>query len=255
MISIITVCFNSEKTIMNTLNSVLEQTYLPKEYIIIDGLSTDKTRDIVLSYKPLFERKGIAFLLVSEKDSGLYDAMNKGMKLASAEWIHFLNSDDCYINQYVLSTVSMSLANADAEIVYGRMIKVNKSRQFTQYDIREKHLKLNMLFGCPVNQPATLFRTALFKEKYSFDTSFKISADYKLFVEMIDNKERFKFIPQYITFFSEDGVSTIYKDSLAIDENIQLLKDCGHTTFFVRLSRHRRVFKILVLFVEFLSRF
>lgn len=255
MISIITICFNAKKTIARTFDSILEQVFLPAEYIIIDGMSTDGTLDIINQYRLLFIEKGISLKVVSEKDNGLYDAMNKGVKLVSQEWVHFLNSDDFYVNKYVLSSIHQQLINIKEDIVYGRIIKEKNGFQSIQYDIKEKHLKLNMLSGCPISQPATFFRTDLLMHKYSFDTTYKISADYKLYVEMINNKERFKFIPYFITCFDENGISSINKDGLVIEENIRLLKECGHTTVFIQLSKNKKCFKLYSLLIEFISRF
>lgn len=96
LVSIITVCYNSEKTIRRTLESVLEQTYHNIEYLIIDGKSTDATLDIVEEFKERFAQKGYSFRVVSEKDHGIYDAMNKGIALATGELVGIINSDDWY---------------------------------------------------------------------------------------------------------------------------------------------------------------
>ena len=96
LISIITVCFNSSKTIRQTIESVLNQTYTNIEYILVDGKSTDNTVAIIEEYAPQFTAKGIVYRWVSEPDAGIYDAMNKGIKLATGEWIGIINSDDWY---------------------------------------------------------------------------------------------------------------------------------------------------------------
>lgn len=95
-ISIITVCYNSAETIARTIESVLEQTYPAFEYIIEDGLSTDATLDIAESYRQAFSDKGIKYTIVSRKDEGIYDAMNKGIALATGDIIGLINSDDWY---------------------------------------------------------------------------------------------------------------------------------------------------------------
>ncbi len=95
-ISVITVSFNSARTIKTTLESVLHQTYLPKEYLIIDGASKDDTVAIAESYREAFEQAGVCYRIVSEPDQGLYDAMNKGIRLATGDLIGIINSDDWY---------------------------------------------------------------------------------------------------------------------------------------------------------------
>jgi len=96
LVSVITVCWNSEKTIRKTLESVLAQTYDHLEYLIIDGLSTDGTLDAVREYVERFAARGYTLRIVSEKDNGIYDAMNKGIRLASGDLIGIINSDDWY---------------------------------------------------------------------------------------------------------------------------------------------------------------
>lgn len=96
LVSLITVCFNSEKTIRHTIESVLSQTYPNVEYIIVDGLSKDNTLQIVHEYDEKFKEKGYIYRVISEKDNGIYDAMNKGIRLATGELIGIINSDDWY---------------------------------------------------------------------------------------------------------------------------------------------------------------
>ena len=96
LVSVITVCYNSEKTIRQTLESVLAQTYPHIEYIIVDGKSTDGTMGIVSGYAERFAQKGYRFRVVSEKDNGIYDAMKKGIRMATGELVGIINSDDWY---------------------------------------------------------------------------------------------------------------------------------------------------------------
>ena len=103
--SIITVTYNSSETVAQTIESVLNQTYLPKEYFIIDGQSTDDTLQIVLRYQQAFAEKNIDYQIISEKDNGIYDAMNKGIKRATGELVGMINSDDWY-EVYALRTVA-----------------------------------------------------------------------------------------------------------------------------------------------------
>lgn len=96
LISIVTVSFNSEKTIRQTIESVLNQTYTNIEYNIVDGASTDRTVEIATQYKDDFEAKGIKYIITSEKDKGIYDAMNKGIARSHGEIVGLINSDDWY---------------------------------------------------------------------------------------------------------------------------------------------------------------
>ena len=96
LVSIITVCFNSEKTVAKTVESVLAQTYSNIEYIIVDGKSTDGTLDVIRSYRRQLEDRGISLQIISEPDAGIYDAMNKGIRMAKGQLIGIINSDDWY---------------------------------------------------------------------------------------------------------------------------------------------------------------
>ncbi|MDR0865206.1 MAG: glycosyltransferase [Candidatus Symbiothrix sp.] len=254
MISVITICYNSGKTIERTFQSVLNQTCLPEEYILIDGASSDTTIEIVNQYKPLFEGKGVHFVTVSEKDAGLYDAMNKGLGLATQSWIHFLNSDDFYAHNQVLENIRPELDERHA-IVYGRVIKFNRWKDSVMFDIKENKLKLNVLFGCPVAQPATFYNKSLFDSGYKFDLSYKISADYKLFAELIKAGVRFQFVPRFITYFSEDGLSTAELNRLALDENKRLLRECGLFTGFAQLRKYPLLFKCCLMVLKIYSHF
>ena len=119
-ISIITVCFNSESTIKETIESVLSQDYSNIEYIIVDGGSIDKTVDIIKSYGNKISK------WVSEKDEGLYDAMNKGLKMAQGDVVGLINSDDVYIDNGVISKVLQLLKEKKSDCIYADLVYVDK---------------------------------------------------------------------------------------------------------------------------------
>lgn len=116
-ISIITVSFNSASTISETIEHVLNQTYDNYEYVIIDGLSTDNTVEIVESYAEKFAEKGVSFKVISEKDNGIYDAMNKGISLTDGELVGIINSDD-YYNDDTLEKVADFFGETQFDIMY-----------------------------------------------------------------------------------------------------------------------------------------
>ena len=97
LVSIITVCFNSEKTIQKTIQSLLNQSVTGFEYILVDGKSKDSTIEIIKSFENKFKEKGISYKWISEKDTGIYNAFNKGINLSKGKWISFLGSDDIYL--------------------------------------------------------------------------------------------------------------------------------------------------------------
>ena len=113
MLTIITVCYNSKKVIKQTLDSVLNQTFNNFEYVIIDGNSTDGTRDILNGYASKFAKKKIHFKFISENDNGIYEAMNKGVQLSQTKYITFLNSDDYLHYEFVQNMNDYLLKNFD----------------------------------------------------------------------------------------------------------------------------------------------
>ena len=181
--SIITVCYNSEQTIAETISSVNCQSFRNYEHIIIDGLSTDTTLDIVNFSK---DKKTVVF---SEKDEGLYDAMNKGILKAKGEYLAFLNSDDRFINNYVLEKVNL-IAKSDPDFIYGGINyfseNAHKQRIWMpdNFNIIKKK-KLQIPHPC-----IFIKRDKLIEKNRFFDTNLKIASDLKQQLEFIhiDNR-------------------------------------------------------------------
>jgi glycosyltransferase involved in cell wall biosynthesis len=168
-ISIITVSYNAEKTIERTIQSVLNQHYQGKlEYIIIDGGSTDHTVDIIRSY----EQDNIKW--TSEEDEGIYDAMNKGIQMATGDWIGILNSDDWYAKNALNIVGRYSIKNPDVDFLIGKMIRVSGNMQFGKIVDPPKR-KINVLK--PNNHPATFVSKKGYQNLGLFDTSYSIAAD------------------------------------------------------------------------------
>ena len=115
-ITVITATYNSGATLRDTIESVLRQTYRDIEYLIIDGASKDNTLDIVRYYEPMFDGK---LKYISEPDKGIYDAMNKGIRMATGDVVGILNSDDFYTADNILEQVAEAMKHADTDAVYG----------------------------------------------------------------------------------------------------------------------------------------
>lgn len=121
-ISIITVTYNSAATLRDTMESVLAQTYTDIEYVVVDGLSKDNTMDIVREYEPRFQGR---MKYISEKDHGLYEAMNKGIRMATGEIVGIINSDDFYHRNDIIQLVADAMAASEVQAVYGDVRFVN----------------------------------------------------------------------------------------------------------------------------------
>lgn len=170
-VSVVTVCLNAQDQLEKTIHSVVEQDYGSIEYIIIDGASTDGTLDIVTKYRQHVHS------LVSEADEGLYDAMNKGLKIASGEIVTFLNAGDRFSSQKsVADVVNAFLEQPDAELVYGDYLA-----QYHEYAKRihqPKQLSLWHLWLRSVCHQTIFARQRLFDAIGGFDTSLPIGADW-----------------------------------------------------------------------------
>ena len=203
-ISIITVCYNSAQTISDTLQSVGDQTYKDIEHIIIDGGSTDRTLEIVAVHG------GHVAKLISEKDNGIYDAMNKGITLATGDVIGFLNSDDVFAEVDVVSTIAKTMADPSIDACYGDLdylLRTDTSsivRHWSSGEFSQKKLKK----GWMPPHPTLFLRRTVIENWGGFDTSFKISADYDAILRYFSQgKIQTAYIPRVLTKMRMGGVS------------------------------------------------
>ena len=207
MISIITVCFNSAKTIRRTIESVLNQTYTNIEYILVDGKSTDNTVAIIEEYASRCTAKGIPYRWMSEPDSGIYDAMNKGIKMATGEWIGIINSDDWYeldaceivINNYQNNSKIMIFAGAIRSILNLN----NKSYYQTIIPSLEQ-----INFRMTLCHPAVFVKADLYRQR-NFDSSYKVIADWELMKYFANSQVEFCLVDRVLANFTEGGISNV----------------------------------------------
>ncbi|GAB3174254.1 glycosyltransferase family 2 protein [Telluribacter humicola] len=181
-VSIITVAYNSSSTIKETINSVLSQQVDSLEYIVIDGGSTDGSIDILKHFNDKISR------WISEPDNGIYDAMNKGLRLATGEVIGFLNSDDLYANKNVLIKVmNIFDTNPEVDIVYGDLIYVESESTTSKVRYWKCQNYYNDFFedGYVPPHPSFFARSHVFKKAGTFDLNFKLAADYELIFRML----------------------------------------------------------------------
>lgn len=175
-VSIITSCFNSEKTIEDTIQSVLSQTYPNIEYIIIDGKSTDKTLEIVNNQRDKITK------VVSEEDNGIYDALNKGINLATGDIIGFLHSDDIFAHSNVIENVVKLFKETNTDAVYADLFYVDKKN--TNKIIRNWKSG-NYKYGVFLNgwmppHPTVYIKKEVYNKLGFFNLDFKTAADYEL---------------------------------------------------------------------------
>lgn len=199
LLSIITVTYNAESAIEKTIKSVITQRFENFEYIVIDGQSTDNTLSILKKYEDRISR------LVVEKDKGIYDAMNKGLRYANGEFVTFLNSGDYYVDENVLSQVSNYL-NQKNKLVYGDSIVFSEKRKFSKY------LKSRIITNKSIRRDFPACHQSMFVKKSAanfYDLSYRIKADYKWLVDIVSkasNDELCK-INVPIVYYSIEGFS------------------------------------------------
>lgn len=179
-ITIITATYNSASTVRDTLDSVARQGYQSVEHIIIDGVSKDNTLDIVREY-PHVAR------VISEKDRGIYDAMNKGVKLATGEVVGILNSDDFYDNQEVLSQVMAAFSDPSVDVVYGDLQYVKKNNIYvvTRNWKSGQYKRKYFYYGWMPPHPAFFVRRKIYDEVGLFNTDLRSAADYEMMLRIL----------------------------------------------------------------------
>lgn len=202
VISIVTVCYNCKDEIEDTLRSVISQDYPNIEYIIIDGSSTDGTVEII---KSKIENLNMKVKFSSEPDEGIYDAMNKGLRKVSGDWIIFMNGGDKFASSTVLSSIFKTNEDyKESAVLYGDTIQ--KYKGIGSFHRSYANAEDDRVYGNVCHQ-ATLVRSELWK-KAGFPQSYKISADLASLKMIYNNGGKFKYIPITIAEFDQtDGAS------------------------------------------------
>lgn len=226
-ISIVTAAWNSGATLRDTIESVLSQSYPDIEYIIVDGASKDNTVEIIREYEPSFNGR---LKWISEPDRGIYDAMNKGIRMATGDVVGILNSDDFFTDSHVVEHIAKGIDGVDA--VYGdihfvtpdnldKCVRYYSSRSFKPWQMRLGFIPAHPSFYC---------RRELF-DKYGFyDVTYKICADFEMILRLIYiNKISYKYIPFDCVTMRTGGASTsgIKSHKIASKEHIRALKQNG----------------------------
>lgn len=202
MITIITITLNSSRTIRDTLKSVQDQNY-PVEHIIIDGASSDDTIEIVKSFPHVKT-------VVSEPDGGIYDAMNKGIRMASGDIIGFLNSDDFYPDNEILSKVAKIFSLYDMDSCYGDLQYVDKydTSKIIRYWKSGTFNRKNFFNGWMPPHPTFFVKKQVFENYAPFDVELKRSADYELMLRLLlKHKISTHYIPDILVKMRMGGIS------------------------------------------------
>jgi glycosyltransferase len=205
-VTIITVCYNSAKTIEDTIQSVINQTYDNIEYIIVDGLSTDNTLEIVNNYKDKIAK------VVSEKDAGLYDAINKGIDLATGEIIANLNSDDFYIDNNVIADVVKKMEEEKSDTLYADLYYVDAvdTDKVTRNWVSRAYKKGMFFKGWMPPHPTFFVRKSVYDNYGNFNLELKSAADYEIMLRFIHKHEcTISYLPRVVVRMRVGGVSNV----------------------------------------------
>ena len=240
-ITVITATWNSAATVRDTFESVLRQTHPDIDYVVVDGASTDGTVDIIREYEPRF---GGRMRWISEKDHGLYDAMNKGLRMAQGEAVGILNSDDFYTAPDILERVSETLTRDGADAVYGdihfvddsdltKCVRYYSSRHFRRWKMRIGYMPAHPSFYC---------RREVYEKLGPFDTDFKVAADFEQLLRFIFvNRIATRYIARDFVTMRTGGLSTsglqswraIYRDHMKAYK-----KNGVYSNFFLEMLRY-----------------
>jgi len=213
--SIIIASYNSAKTINKTLNSVVNQEFQDWECIVIDGKSSDNTVSIIDEYS----RRCDKIRYISEPDNGIYDAFNKGWKLAKGEWIYYLGSDDILTKESFIKLVEAPSNGYDVVSGGCWIVKIDGS------------LAKQMSHGFEGCHQAKLTRRSALERFGGFDTKYKIFADYDLYIRMERSGSKVKNINTMVAYFSMEGVSQSLKSLLRHNREFKEIYSCNGLSY------------------------
>ncbi|MDE5968698.1 MAG: glycosyltransferase [Muribaculaceae bacterium] len=207
-VTIITVSFNSASTIETTLQSVVAQSDHRLQHIIIDGGSTDATLDVINRYAPIY---GNRLILISEPDHGLYDAMNKGMALATGSVVGFLNSDDYFVHNHVVADIITAFEqNPGLDAVYADVVYINPQRpdKISRYYSSRRFSRGRMRLGFMPAHPTFYCRKETLEHAGQFDTRFKVAADFEYLLRIIyRDRAAIRYVPDRWVTMRSGGIS------------------------------------------------
>lgn len=247
LFSIVTPCFNSESTISKTIESILNQTLSDYEYLIIDGGSTDRTLDIIKYYEPKFEGR---LHWISEKDSGIYNAMNKGVMAASGNVVGIVNSDD-WLEPNTLEIVRNTLIANSIDIsmpfaITGEMrFHYKNGNSLIIKTSAKRYEHFSRVYRMGLNHPATFVSKAAYDRFGLFDENLKLYADADLIVRFYKNNVPVIFVNSVLSNMLDGGASNVYSNKIKQDDKYILKKHSKSKGEYYKLLFKRRMIATL----------
>ncbi|WP_264563650.1 glycosyltransferase family 2 protein [Flavobacterium sp. N3904] len=209
-ISVITINYNDNKGLYKTINSVLNQTYKDFEFIIIDGGSTDGSKELIEQHSKQVD------YWISETDTGVFNAMNKGIKVATGDFVIFMNGGDCFYNSLVLEEIEPLLID-DFDIYYGDNFKETpSSKRLKTYP---EKLNFSFFYTSSINHQSTFIRKSLFEKYFYYNENYKIASDWEFFIYTICHLQvPYKYLNKTIAIYDFTGISSNPKFSMVYKE-------------------------------------
>lgn len=246
-VSIITTSFNSASTIRDTFNSVLAQTYPNIEYIVKDGGSTDGTVDIIREYESKFHGR---MKWLSEKDSGIYDGMNKGIEIATGDIVGILNADDFFTDNDVINNMVHAMEDNNVDAVYGdiHFCRNNNLHAISRYYSSKLFRPFWLRFGFMPAHPSFYIKNNIIKKVGLYKTDYKIGADFEMMVRLFHKYKISSFyLHQDFVTMRKGGISTknIHSRLTLIKEDVRACRENGISTncLFVSLKYLYKIFE------------
>ncbi len=248
-VTIITACFNNEATIAQTLQSLANQSYKNIEHIIIDGASTDRSLDIIQSHISHLTSH-ISIKIISEPDNGIYDALNKGIQLATGDMVGFLHADDLFYSNTVIETIADAFQRQPCDGVYGNLQYVSKDntdkviRNWVSNEFTLKKLK----HGWMPPHPTLYLKKAVYSKFGLFDVTFHIAADYDFMLRIFSGGISACFVPTYLVKMRVGGKSNAVKNLInKMKEDVKALRKNNvggfYSLFLKNVSKVPQFFK------------
>ena len=237
-ITIITAVYNAAQTLADAMDSVLRQTYADIEYVVVDGGSKDGSVDVVRSYEPRF---GGRMKWVSEPDHGIYDAMNKGIRMATGDVVGILNSDDYFTADDVVEQVAQTLADTQLDAVYGdiHFIRAGQPDRCVRYYSSARFHPRWLRFGFMPAHPSFYCRREVFERAGLYKTDYKIGSDYEMMVRLFRRyRIRARYIPADFVTMRTGGASTrnVHSRLQLIQDDVRACRDNGIYTNAAMIS-------------------
>ena len=244
LFSIITVTYNAGEKVLKTIESVYEQSFTNYEYILVDGASEDDTVHIIDENQEKFDNKCISYNYISEKDNGIYEAMNKSISMAKGKWVCFLNAGDLFYDSETLQTISKAIeAKNGIDIVYGDTIEFKANG----LSIYRKALPIDQIVqAIPFFHQSCVTQLNLLKQ-YKFDLRYRICADYDFFLKCYLNKAYFEYIENPLSRYEYGGLSSceenemlLLREQLEIRTNQKIFDEMEYEYRLSELNKYMR---------------